>query len=976
MIDFTAFFKQIHGFEPFPWQRMLAEQVLERGRWPKLIDLPTASGKTACIDIAIWAMACQASLPPDERTMPRRIWFVVDRRIVVDEAAERAERIQRAIEEKEELAEVKASLYELAGTKQTPLAVARLRGGGNVPPDESMEERDERLEREAINDCWQTVPTQPAVLTSTVDQLGSRLLFRGYGMSPNRWPIHAALAGNDSLILLDEAHIAEPLRQTLAWVKHHREHAAEPVQTPWHFAFMSATPGAVDDDDPWPIFPKPEQREAALNHDLLHKRRHAAKPAQLVTINTGAKRDEKKVAAAVVEQVKTMLAKRRRIAVMLNRVDSALASAAALKKELAHAAGVHLLTGRMRPIDRGSLVAQLTTLFGVGQDDDGGGPPQVLVTTQCLEVGADFDFDGLVTECASLDALRQRFGRLNRLGGRASVAAVVMTCENDIRTDKELAKLDQAGEAADPIYGNALARAHQWLASIGDEVDFGIDALDAALAATPPADGTAKLLSPKRDAPVMMPAYLDAWCQTNPRPAVEAEVSLFLHGPQDDVAEVEVVFRADLPDALTSHQVEEVVRLCPPAPDEKLPVKLGRLRAWLTGKKLTADADIEGAAESFKLTGAPRPPVPRIVRYRGGQEEQIEVLAPDADLRPGDVLVVPLDGDMPEVLGSKPPEAALDRFDQANRAAGRCWIKRSTEDEVVTRVKVLLGRPEDAEGDDAEEKRHAARELHEYLPEDWRSEELPDVRGGWQYHLHPAGGVIIVWPPPDKPMPVDPFADADDSLAATHENAARRLDVHQNQVTDLAVQLARKAAPAFTAEVADAAQHHDDGKADARFQGLLRGESLPHVTSDVAAMLAKSEDQPSRTEDIRLRELLKLPNGWRHEMLSMQLVQQRDADAADLVLHLIASHHGHARCFAPVVIDKHPHEITIGGVTLTVEQQQHCPPHRIGSGVAERFWRLTRRHGWWGLAYLEAMVRLADQHVSRFPPKNKEAADA
>src|SRR5581483_2227412 len=194
---FSDFFHELHGRPPFPWQTRLAAQICA-AEWPQVLDLPTATGKTACIDIAVFAMAVKG-------TGPRRIFFVVDRRLIVDAAFERMQHIagQLASARTGILRQVADRLRRM-GQSTEPLAVSQLRGG---------------IYRD---DSWVRPVLQPAVIAGTVDQVGSRLLFRGYGVSDNTLPVHASLVANDSLILLDEAHCSRPFAATVRAVQRYR----------------------------------------------------------------------------------------------------------------------------------------------------------------------------------------------------------------------------------------------------------------------------------------------------------------------------------------------------------------------------------------------------------------------------------------------------------------------------------------------------------------------------------------------------------------------------------------------------------------------------------------------------------------------------------------------------------------------------------------------------------------------------------
>jgi CRISPR-associated endonuclease/helicase Cas3 len=87
--DFADFFQEVYGYEPFPWQIRLLRQVAQTGKWPETLALPTGSGKTTAIDIAVFHLAIEADRGTARRA-PVRIAFVVDRRLVVDDAHKHA----------------------------------------------------------------------------------------------------------------------------------------------------------------------------------------------------------------------------------------------------------------------------------------------------------------------------------------------------------------------------------------------------------------------------------------------------------------------------------------------------------------------------------------------------------------------------------------------------------------------------------------------------------------------------------------------------------------------------------------------------------------------------------------------------------------------------------------------------------------------------------------------------------------------
>lgn len=987
--DFAAFHHAVHGGKrPFAWQQRLLEQVVKAKAWPRVLDLPTGAGKTTCIDIALFALALDAMNDGAERWCPRRIAMVVDRRIVVDQVAERGRSILSALMRSTDcvVVEVTRRLRSLTRAGEEPLGVFTLRGG--MPKDNG----------------WARTPDQPLIIASTVDQIGSRMLMQGYGVSQGMKPVHAGLLANDTLLLLDEVHLSEPFRQTLDQLAHLRTRfTSSGVKTRFAHAFLSATPGAgataafaLSDDERKPDSP-------------LGPRLHASKPTRLIEAE-----DRTALEMACVGQAKDLLERHRTIAVVVNRVASASAIARQLGEMLGLDGTVTLLTGRMRPLDRDDVLRELRPAVQTGRNRKDDSPKRVIVGTQCIEAGADFDFDAIVTEASSLDSLRQRFGRLDRLGAYKKAEGIIV-CDKSAKDD--------------PIYGKSITETVKWfkeqekkrpkdlkdeLKKLRDEakklkggakqlaeaqiarktlVDLGVLAVE-----VPTADNLTKLLAPKQAAPTLLPAYLDLWAQTSPPPSQLPDVSLWLHGPDSGPADVQVIWRADLTENVLQNGDVEAATACVaavrPSSLEAVSLPFVIARAWLANQATRDLGDTEGATPEDR--DIPRTAGRYALRWRGDESEIICAQAESGpSLRPGDTIVVPTTygGIRSGCFDPTSTEPVRDRAEQANLLALARPVLR-LHPAIVKELGLSLPI------DDPEAARAALGLLA--LKGDWPAwkrlwaERLAKGRSSLVVPGQPSWTVIEAkrLPPttlrgalqPEESLEngIDLTTDGDDSF---HAGRAVSLAKHSSDVEAFAREYAMRCglSPALAEHVAIAAWLHDIGKADPRFQLMLRGGSEIEFFKDETAW-AKSAIPPGAREAQRLAQQKSgYPRGGRHEVQSLAMLQ-RHTDTVksllkkghatkepdiDLVLHLVASHHGFCRPFAPAVADESPVDVTLAKHTSSTFGEIHFASiassndlHRLDSPLGDRFWTLVAKYGWQELCWLEAVLRLADHRAS------------
>ena len=410
-IDFDPAFKALTGHPPFPWQRRLFTR-LSGGELPSAVDVPTGLGKTWVM--AIWLLARAAGA-----RLPRRLVYVVDRRAVVDQATDSAELLREELE-RSDLRPVRNALG-LAGRR---LPISTLRG------------------QHVDNREWLDDPVGPAIVVGTVDMIGSRLLFEGYGVSRRMRPMQAGLLGCDALVLLDEAHLARPFEELLKAIEKGRqppvgehggptfEELAGPLATgslppPFRVLPLSATLGSAS--EPEAPFTIDEDDRA---NETVRRRLEAPKMLTVEDLAEGASLEDVLAERAwdLAHQTAEVAGRPMRMLIYCDRRTVAEAVAVDLRRRAREAVPgsvVILFVGGRRVHERQLAADELRTQGLMADSDALPGTPVFLVATAAGEVGVDLDADHMVCDLVAWERMVQRLGRVNRLGSGAARVVVI-----------------------------------------------------------------------------------------------------------------------------------------------------------------------------------------------------------------------------------------------------------------------------------------------------------------------------------------------------------------------------------------------------------------------------------------------------------------------------------------------------------------------------------------------------------------------
>lgn len=892
---FDGAFEALTGSTPFGWQRRLFKEYFLHGEIPAVLDIPTGLGKTSVI--VVWLVALAQQAESGSVCLPRRLVYVVNRRTVVDQATDIAEGLRRTLKDATPdflAAQINAGLSKLCikpSDDASPLAISTLRG------------------ERADNREWQADPVRPAIIIGTVDMIGSRLLFSGYGVSNNERPYHAGFLGADTLVVLDEAHLVPPFEALLKAIARDPNRTFQSCGSDEHriiprFRLMSLSATGGGNADGGDVF---RLIDADYRESVVKQRLSATK--RLTLVEAG---DPKALVGELVKRAWALGTNPRaaRVLVYCNSRGDALEVKNEIdkraKKENISVAS-ELLVGERRMREREKLFGWLKEHGFIG---DTRGEPQVptfLVATSAGEVGVDMDADHMVCDLVEWERIVQRLGRVNRRGGDDRVATVDI-----VAAPLKPAKKD--GEK----WQDRLARLRKPIDALnGDGSPAAVVALKNNRALK---DMLQSAQTPAPLRPALTRALVDAWSLTSLKEHTgRPEIQPWLRGWVEDDAQTTVVWRTFLPvktgDArVTKEEINDFFESAPPSVSESLEAATWSVVNWLIARAAKLEENLEDFQSSNGLTE--QTPLVFILDHKN------------------------------EVVGDPSTLGALAKLgDKGNKEEKEDFLRRATGRTLV--VSSLLGGlnsdgmlAEEFDGTpstmDADETWEPARPF--------RVREVIEASAGaekeWKetYRFVVAqseGGEPIRWLVVEERR-----GQAQSEVGRAVATAPQLLTDHRSWVEEILADWARKLnLPEPYANVLKlAGRLHDEGKRARRWQ---------------RAFNAPRDEIYAKTRGPINQKLL---DGYRHELGSL-LYMERDPelktlppDLQELALHIVAAHHGGAR---PLI---------------SIRSCEDAPPSALEAcarEVALRFARLQKRWGPWGLAWWEALLRAADRQASR-----------